>query len=245
VFKVPPNTGVPYYTWGWALLLDLVPIFCGALCFYHARLTLGLYGSMMFLGGSFFFTGLAENLWIFLGKHPQLLARISGQFSSVPGTYYFTRGFFWWGDMPATICLAWFFIAYACVYMQGILLPKSGLWGRAALGGFLAMSLDLWLDPVQVSPAWQSWKWMTNETIKIFSIPLTNFAAWFLLIFLFAVAFDKLPGLVKRHGVARGTGLFFLLLLAFKAAILVVFVLYGIPAMKYISPPVNLTLWGL
>jgi len=245
LFKPVPMDGVPWSTPGWALLLDLIPLVCGALCFYHAKVTLGWYKAMMFLGGSFFFTGLAENLWIFLGKHPQLLAGISGEFSSVPGTYYFTRGFFWWGDMPATICLAWFFIAYACVYIQDVLLPRTGIWARAAVGGLMAMSLDLWLDPVQVSPAWQSWRWITNESIKVFSIPLTNFAAWFLLIFLFAVAFEKLPRLVAKRGVAWGTSLFFLLLLGFKLAILVSFVLYGIPAMKYISPPINLTLWGL
>ncbi len=245
VFPPVPMAGVPYSTPGWALLLDLVPLLCGALCFYHAQKTLGWYKAAMFLGGSFFFTGLAENLWIFLGKHPQLLAGISGEFSSVPGTYYFTRGFFWWGDMPATICLGWFFIAYACVYIQDILLPRAGIWARASVGGLMALSLDLWLDPVQVSPAWQSWRWVTNESIKVFSIPLTNFAAWFLLILLFAVAFEKLPRLTARHGVWKGSLLFFLLLLAYKAAILALFVLYGIPAMKYVSPPVNLTLWGL
>jgi hypothetical protein len=245
IFKVTAHPGVPYMRPGQMFLLDLVPIALGAVCFYHARATLGFYRAMMFLGGSFFFTGLAENLWIFLGKNPQLLAGISGQFASVPGTYYFTRGFFWWGDMPATICLAWFFIAYSCVYIQEILLPKSGIWVKAALGGFLAMSLDLWLDPVQVHPAWQSWVWVTNESIKVFSIPLTNFAAWFLLIFLFAVAFEKLPRLLAKRGTVPGTLLFFLLLIAFKLAILTSFVLYGIPAMKYVSPPVNLTLWGI
>ena len=245
VMKVPSMAGVPYSSPGWALALDLIPIAVGAACFYHARRTLGWYKAMMFLGGSFFFTGLAENVWIYLGKHPQLLAAMSGEFSSVPGTYYFTRGFFWWGDMPATICLAWFFIAYSCVYIQDILLPRTGIWARAAVGGLMAMSLDLWLDPVQVHPAWQSWRWVTNETIKVFSIPLTNFAAWFLMILLFAVAFDKLPRLVERRGVAGGTGLFFLLLLGFKLAILASFVAYGIPAMKYVSPPVNLTLWGI
>jgi len=245
VFKPVPMEGVPYSSLWAAFLLDLVPLACGALCFFHARKTLGWYKAMMFLGGSFFFTGLAENVWIFLGKHPQLLAAMSGEFSSVPGTYYFTRGFFWWGDMPATICLAWFFIAYSCVYIQDILLPRSGIWTRASFGGLMAMSLDLWLDPVQVHPAWQSWRWVTNETIKVFSIPLTNFAAWFLMILLFAVAFEKLPRLVARRGVAGGTGLFFLLLLGFKLAILASFVAYGIPAMKYVSPPVNLTLWGI
>ncbi|OGR65051.1 MAG: hypothetical protein A2X31_07800 [Elusimicrobia bacterium GWB2_63_22] len=245
LMKVPSLAGVPYSTPGWAFALDLIPLAAGAVCFWHARVTLGWYKAMMFLGGSFFFTGLAENVWIYLGKNPQLLAAMSGEFSSVPGTYYFTRGFFWWGDMPATICLAWFFIAYACVYIQDVLLPRCGIWTRAALGGLLALSLDLWLDPVQVSPAWQSWRWVTNESLKVFSIPLTNFAAWFLLIFLFAVAFEKLPRLTARRGVAGGTALFFLLLLGFKAAILASFVAYGIPAMKYISPPVNLTLWGL
>ncbi len=244
VLSVPPNDGVNFSGYLQMFLLDLVPIGIGAVCFYHALGKYGRYGAMMFLGGSFFFTGLAENVWVLLGRY-HLISAFSSQLKDVSGTYYFTRGFFWWGEIPAVICLSWFFIAYACVHIADVLLPRLSIWVKAALGGFLALSLDLWLDPVQVHPYWQSWKWISNESIKLFSIPLSNFAGWFLVIGLFAVAFDRLPRITARWGVRKGSGLFFLLLIALKAAVLALLMVYGVIAMKYVVPPVNFTLWGV
>jgi len=244
VLKVQPCTGVPYTGYIDMFLLDLIPIAMGAVCFYHAARTMGLYKTMMFLGGVFFFSGLVENAWILLGRN-HLLGLISAQLKDVTGTYFFTRGFFWWGEMPAAICVGWFFITYACVYMLDVLAPKANIWFRAAMAGLLAMDFDLWLDPVQVHPAWQSWTWVSNETIKILSIPFSNFAGWFLFVFLFSLAFDRLQRITDRWGAGKGAWLFFLLLLGLKLCLVGTLMICGGAAMRYVSPPVNLTIWGI
>lgn len=245
VLNVPSCAGIPHTGLGTMFLLDLIPIALAAVCFYHARATLGLYPAMLFLCGSFFLTGLEENTWIFIGRYIHLLASVSPELASAGGTYYFTRGFFWWGEVPAYICLGWFFIAYGSVYVSCILLPGSGLWTRAALGGFLAMNLDLWLDPVQVSEAWQSWKWVASEPIKVLSIPLTNFVGWFLLIFLFAALFERLEPLREKLGAGKAAARFFLILLGLDLGVILSFMIYGYLALRFITTPVNLTIWGI
>ncbi|MCM2268146.1 MAG: carotenoid biosynthesis protein [Elusimicrobiales bacterium] len=244
VLDVPSIAGLNFTSYPAMFLLDLIPISMGALCFYHAYRTTGIYKAMMFLGGSFFFTGLAENVWVLMGRY-RMFSWFSHNLDNVTGTYYFTRAFFWWGEMPMVICLGWFFIAYACVHIAGVLLPRASLLLRAALGGFLAMSFDLWMDPVQVSPMWKSWVWVSNETIKVFSIPLSNFMGWFLFIFIFAIAYDRLPRLLEKHGTLKGTLVFFLTLLMYKVGMMLVLMAYGALAMKYVVPPVNFTLWGI
>ncbi|OGR41857.1 MAG: hypothetical protein A2X35_11130 [Elusimicrobia bacterium GWA2_61_42] len=244
VLDVPSNAGLNFSGYREMFLLDLIPIAMGGLCFYHAYRTTGLFKAIMFLGGSFFFTGLAENVWVLMGRY-HAFSWFSHNLDGVTGTYYFTRGFFWWGEMPMVICLGWFFIAYSVVHIVGVLLPGRSPLLKAALGGALAMSFDLWFDPVQVSPVWRSWVWVSNETLKVFSIPLSNFAGWFLFIFIFAIAYGRLPCLLEKWGTGKGTLVFFLTLLLYKAAMLLLLMTYGAVAMKYVSPPINLTLWGI
>jgi uncharacterized membrane protein len=174
-----------------------------------------------------------------------LLSALAPGLQAGGGTYYFTRGFFWWFEIPVYICLGWFFIAYSCVHVSNLLLAGRGIAARAALGGFLAMNFDLWMDPVQVHPAWRSWVWLTAEPVRVLSIPLTNFAGWFLLIFLFALVFDRLPGLLEKRGPGKAALRFFLVLAGLEAALLASFLVYGGLALKYIKVPVNLTFWGL
>lgn len=245
VFDVPSNDGVPYSGLPAMLLMDLVPVLLAGLCFAHAWLRLGPYLATMFLAGSFFFTGLEENVWIFIGRYIHLLAQASPELGSGAGTYYFTRGGLWWFEIPVYICLGWFFIAYSCVHVSNLLLRGRGIAARSALGGFLAMNFDLWLDPVQTHPAWQSWVWLTNEPVRVLSIPLTNFAGWFLLVALFALVFDRLPGMLERLGPGRAARRFFLTLIGLEAAMLAGFLAYGALALKYIKTPINLTLWGI
>ncbi len=245
VLDVPSNAGVPHTGLLTMFLMDLVPVLLAGLCFVHAWRRLGPYPAVMFLAGSFFFTGLEENVWIFIGRYIHLLAAAAPELGSGAGTYYFTRGGLWWFEIPVYICLGWFFIAYSCVHVSNLLLRGRGIAARAALGGFLAMNFDLWLDPVQVHPAWRSWVWLTNEPVRVLSIPLTNFAGWFMLVFLFAVVFDRLPGLVERLGPGRAARRFFLTLIGLEAALLAGFLVYGGLALKFVKTPVNLTFWGI
>ena len=165
--------------------------------------------------------------------------------AEVSGTYYFTRGFFWWLETPLLACLGWFFVAYACVYVAEVLMPKARVVYRAALGGFLAMDLDLWLDPVQTHETWRSWVWAGADRINVFSIPLSNFVGWFLLIFLFAIVFDRLDGMKKQHGPAKAAVRFYLILIALEFGILAFFAVYGAVVMRLLPQPLNLTVWGI
>ncbi|HUT54533.1 MAG TPA: carotenoid biosynthesis protein [bacterium] len=256
VLDVPSNEGVPYSDLPTMFILDLIPIGLAWLCFRHAWKRIGLYRAMIFLGGSFVFTGVEESMWILLGRyHAEIQAALGGPTAqtavmgpgsaSMQGTYYFTRGFFWFLETPVMACLGWFFVAYSCVYVANILLPRAWVLWRAGLGGLLAVNLDLWLDPVQTSATFKSWVWVSPDAINIFSIPLSNFIGWFLLIFLFALMFERLPAMEKKWGPARAAVYFYAILMALEIAILFFFAIYGTIAMRLIPEPVNFTIWGI
>ena len=78
----------------------------------------------------------------------------------------------------------------------------------------------------------------------VLSIPITNFVGWFLLIFLFALVFDRLPGWVRTFGTGRATTRFFGILLLLEGAILVFFTVYGGLEQALLRPKLNLTAWG-
>jgi putative membrane protein len=84
------------------------------------------------------------------------------------------------------------------------------LLGRAIIGGLIAMGIDLWMDPVATSPEIMSWVWGKADFLLFFGIPIYNFIGWFLLIFLFAILWEKLPQMEKRWGRAKATNRFFL-----------------------------------
>jgi hypothetical protein len=254
VLDVPSNSGIPYTDYPTMFILDLIPFGLAWLCFHHARRRLGLYRAMIFLGGSFVFTGIEESMWILLGRYAQELQAalpsapnaVLGQSSQgISGTYYFTRGFFWFIETPLLACLGWFFVAYSCVYVANLILPRARLGFRAVAGGLLAMNLDLWLDPVQTHETFKSWIWAQADRINIFSIPLSNFMGWFLLIFLFALVFERLPDMVKRRGPAQAALYFYGVLFALEIGILIFFGIYGSIAMRLIPGPINLTIWGI
>ncbi len=254
VLDVPSNEGIPMTGYLEMFLFDLIPIGLAWLCFYHGWKRLGIYRTMIFLGGSFIFTGLEESMWILLGRYTAELqamlpaaqdAVLGHDAPEVIGTYWFTRGFFWFIETPLLACLGWFFVAYSCVYVADLLLPRAKIIWRATLGGLLAMNFDLWLDPVQTHEAWQSWIWAQQDMINIFSIPFTNFVGWFLLIFLFALLFDKLPGMVTRWGAVKTAVYFYAILFVMELGILVFFMIYGSIAMRLISEPINFTIWGI
>jgi len=258
--SVPPDgallkAALPGSSYGAMFLLDLIPIALAWLCFHHAWRRLGIYRAMLFLGGSFVFTGLEESMWILLGRFQEQLQALGGAAAQeaalgaraheVTGTYYFTKGFFWFLETPLLACLGWFFVAYSCVYVADILLPKAKIIWRATLGGLLAVNLDLWLDPVQTHWAFLSWIWGEGDMIQIFSIPFSNFAGWFLLIFLFAIVFDKVPAMISRWGPVKTAFIFYSILFALEIGILLFFIVYGSIAMRLIPEPINFTIMDI
>ena len=207
------------------LMGDLLTILLGYGCFLHARKYFGFWMASCFLIGSFVFTGLEESMWILLGRFiPPGTLNPFGE--TVYGTYWFTKGGLWFLETPITACIGWFFLAYSCVLVASKVFPNMNLWGRAAVGGLIAMGIDLWLDPVATSPDMMSWVWAEGDVFLFFGIPHTNFVGWFLLIFLFALFWEKLPGMEQRLGRARATTTFFLVIFATEICILVFFAIW-------------------
>jgi len=199
---------------------DLFIILMGWICFIHALRHYGFWMASCFLIGSVVFTGLEETLWILSGRFLGGMVR-NPLGETFFGTYWFTRGFFWFLETPVTACLGWFFIAYSCVLTAGKVFPRMGLLWRATVGGLIAMAIDLWIDPVQTAPGMMSWVWAKGDFLVLFGIPHYNFVGWFLLIFLFAIFWEKLPLLEARHGRAKATRLFFSIILGVPFLVLV------------------------
>lgn len=187
-----PNVRGPYtYEPFWIdlILIDAFVSFLAILIIYHGYKTHGKYRITCFLYGSIVFSGLEECFWI-----------LGGRFKIIPfQTYFFTRGGLWFFEIPFATCLAWFVIAWSCVYIAEIIFPNRNYVFHALIAGILAVSLDLFMDPVMVNlgsisrypDSKGSWVWLMepNVTFSIFSIPFYNFLGWFFVIFLFAIIY--------------------------------------------------------
>jgi hypothetical protein len=232
VFRVPDTRGFPFSSFPEVLLKELGTVFFAGLLFIHSLRVYGFFRTTMFFMGSFIFTGLQESIWILLGR-----------FGIVEPTYYFTKGLFWFFETPMTACLGWYYLAYSTVYVAGYLLPGRSITGRAAMAGFLAMNFDLWADPLSTHQMTSHWVWLSDEHLRIFSIPFTNFVGWFLLIFVFAILFERIPGLVKKYGPGKCTLIFFSWLIA--ADVLILAFIWLIRRALSFIPYTNLTWWGI
>jgi hypothetical protein len=207
---------------------DIVTIIIGSLCFIHALKHYGFWMASCFLLGSFVFTGLQETMWILLGRlvfGGNIHNMIGGMFY---GTYWFTKGGFWFIQCPFTVCIAWFYIAYTCVLVAGKIFPNINLYLRAAVGGFIAMNLDMWIDPVATSPEVMSWVWGRGDVFMFFGIPFYNFWAWFLIIAVFAVIWEKLPLMREKWGLLKASINFCLIILVTDVAVLGVIFSYHV-----------------
>ena len=241
LLAVPPLDGVPASSPGAMLALDLVVVALALPCFVHAWVRHGHLLATAFLVGSFVFTGLEETMWILLGRFASTVGP-----AAPGGTYYFTRGALWFLETPVTACVGWFLLAYATTWVAELVHPHAGIATQAAVAGLLAVDLDLWIDPVQTHPALRSWVWADQPGgLWLFSIPATNFIGWFLLIFLFALVFDRLPGWTRRTGPARATARFFAVLVGLEVAIFLFFSIYGLVEQTLVRPKLNVTGWGL
>jgi len=250
VFNVPSNDGVPMSDYPTMFVLDMLTYGMAWLCFRHGWKRLGLFGAVTFLGGSFIYTGIEESMWILIGRFAMdVQTAIPGAESVAAvknGTYYFTRGFFWFIETPMSACVGWYMLAYSCMYIAELVFSRSGVVWRAFIAGFIAMNIDLWLDPIQTHPIFLSWIWADQPGgIWIFSIPITNFVGWFFLIFLYALVFDKLPAMVERWGPGKAVLRFYFILFCLEIAILIFFIVYGWVEQAAISPKLNLTFGGI
>lgn len=218
--------GIPLDTPASLAFTGLVSLFCTGLCFAHARNHYGRWMAWCFLFGSFVFTGLQESMWILFGRFLGRSAMTGLAEDPSFGTYWFTRGSLWFIETPVEVCLGWFFVAYGCVWVASRVFPHAGLLARAAVGGLIAMTIDLWEDPVATSPEFMSWVWAKGDFLRIFGIPHTNFLGWFLLIFLFAIFWEWLPSLERRWGRPKATLAFFGIVVAAEGAILLFMIVW-------------------
>ena len=188
------------------IIMDVASLVGALIIFNYSYHKYGLWRSLLFLTGSFLFTGLEESMWIFLGR-----------FGVVFPSYFFTRGGLWFFEVPFYTCIGWYVVAFSCVFLAEKLLPNRHFLVYAALGAFLAMDLDLWTDPVQVNLNYASaipanvgmWVWNMEHTLKFFGIPLMNFLGWFLVIFLFAILWKTVPKRLDKWGYRKTTLIFY------------------------------------
>ncbi len=61
---------------------------------------------------------------------------------------------------------------------------------RAALAGYIAISLDFLIDPVAVANKW--WVWFVDNIYMPFEVPLGNYFGWWMLVFFAVVIYDTI-----------------------------------------------------
>lgn len=183
----PELTGVPSHPVDISILVagDILVGIMGICAFLHARRAMGARKATIFLVSCWLFAGVEETAWI-----------LSGRFGLVPPTYYFTYGGLWFFEIPVYTCIAWFLICYSGYAMVRQMFPRMRSAGIAATVAGFGTCWDLWLDPVVcnrhlVSTLPDLWVWLSPSGIRLFDIPLLNFAGWFGVIFTIIFVFDK------------------------------------------------------
>lgn len=196
-----------------------------AICIYHGFKTFGRWKTLLFFFGSFFYTGFEENIMIISGKifsDPVI--------PGFPETYAFnyTNYTLWILAVPLVVYVAWFVVAYSAVHIATYIF-KSGIVKQAALGGLIAMEMDMMIDPIAVRYSWWGWFagehdaiWILGQPGYDFGIPISNFLGWFLLIFLFAIYWKKITDKESKWGVRKTIIVFSLGLIPFLIATVIV-----------------------
>jgi uncharacterized membrane protein len=184
---LPELTGVPAQAVDiWILVpTDIMVAIMGFVTFKHAQRTLGKDKAWFFLLSSILFAGIEETFWI-----------LTGRSGVVPPTYYFTYGGLWFFEIPIYTCVAWFMVCYCGYTMVKKTFPAMRSAGIAALVGAFGTCWDLWLDPVVcnrhlVSSLPDLWIWLNPTGIRLFDIPILNFAGWFGVIFTVVFVFGN------------------------------------------------------
>ena len=228
-----PNTLGPYFIepiWLDLVIMDVITAFMAIIVIYHGFRTQGKFKTTCFLYGSILFAGLEECHWILMGRY-----------NLIPDdTYFFTRGGLWFIEIPIYTCLAWFILAWCCNYVSEVIFPHRSYLFHAFIAGILAVSLDLWMDPVMVNIGSASiypnskglWVWLEepDSTFLIFSIPFFNFLGWFLVIFMFLILYSYVLNDVKIeiHGKTKSALIFFGLIFIFIVITVIILMLVNL-----------------
>ena len=213
VLQVPKVLG-PYFIepmWLDLVIMDVITVILAIIVIYHGFKTQGKYKTTCFLYGAIIFAGLEEVNWILLGRYNL----------SPFETYFFTRGGLWFLEIPIYTCLGWFMLAWCCNYVSEVIFPNRNYIFHAFVAGILAVSLDLWIDPVMVNLGSASiypnsaglWVWLSDpkDTFSVFSIPFFNFLGWYLVITLFLILYGYVlnDSKIEIHGKTKSALIFF------------------------------------
>lgn len=150
-----------------------------ALYIYSGQKRFGLQTTILFLIGSLYFTLILENVGVLMN----FFSYTNTEPSSSP--FYLL----WVGRTPLWISIGWFDITFPTFMLLNSIISKAGLWSRAVLGGIIAVSLDLIIDPA--ATASQLWRW-THPSLYILGVPITNYIAWFLLATFYIATFESI-----------------------------------------------------
>ena len=195
------------------IFYEILVYILAAVCLYHGFNKFGKWKTLLFFFGSFFYTGFEENVMIISGK----------VFDSLPETYAFNYQNYtlWIFAVPIVVYVAWFVVAYSAVHVASYFI-RDNFYKIAALGGLIAMEMDMMIDPIAVRFAWWGWFAEANEAIWILGappgdngIPISNFLGWFMLIFLFAIYWKKITDKEEKWGKKKCIAVFALLLIPF------------------------------
>ncbi|HNT76618.1 MAG TPA: carotenoid biosynthesis protein [Anaerolineae bacterium] len=118
-----------------------------------------------------------------------------GKLGVLGNTYAFTTGFLWFLYAPFNVCVGWFIVCYAVYFLSRWAFPQASSLKIAALSGFLAVCVDLWLDPAAANlnralNVPNLWDWVATPEPTLFSIRLSNFWGWFVAVGTFVFIFD-------------------------------------------------------
>ncbi len=93
------------------------------------------------------------------------------------------------GDVPMAVMFAWVLIVFSVYGWVRSEKRRIGVFS-ALLGASLATLLDLEIEPVAAHLE-HYWEWLAPGRINYYNVPLTNFAAWFIVAFLLLLLVDS------------------------------------------------------
>lgn len=110
------------------------------------------------------------------------------------GTYHYGPfPFMIFGTVPAMIVVSWGGIVYGTMRVSNHLGLKWYL--RPIYDGFLALTIDISLDPVAISLGY--WVWTIPGEKPWFGVPFSNYYGWFLVVFCYSLTFRVLARLTR------------------------------------------------
>jgi hypothetical protein len=107
-------------------------------------------------------------------------------------------------NLPLSIGMGWGCIVYAAMWTAYKLSLPFYL--QPIVAGFLAVNIDLSLDPI--AQLCNFWRWKDSLTDSYYGVPYDNFVGWFLIVSLYTFAIASARPGIRRRGFKRGARLY-------------------------------------